>query len=64
MKKRADLLLVEKNFAETRSKAQAMIMAGQVSVDGKIITKSGENLLLTSNIKISNIIHGVSKKCL
>ena len=55
MKKRADLLLVEKKFAETRSKAQAMIMAGQVSVDGKIITKSGENLLLTSNITISNL---------
>ena len=40
MKKRADLLLVEKNFAETRSKAQSMIMAGQVSVNGKNITKS------------------------
>jgi len=55
LKKRADLLLVEKNFAETRTKAQAMIMAGQVSVDGKIINKSGENLLSTSNIKISNL---------
>ena len=44
MKKRADLLLVEKKIVSSRSKAQAMIMAGQIYADGKKINKSGEIL--------------------
>ena len=43
MKKRVDVLLVEKKLVETRAKAQAKIMAGQVSANGKIIKKSGES---------------------
>ena len=50
MKKRADLLLVEKNIVETRSKAQAMIMAGQILFDGKKVIKSGE--LYNTNVDI------------
>ncbi len=42
MKKRADLLLVEKKIAETRTKGQAMIMAGQIHINGKKVLKSGE----------------------
>ena len=42
MKKRADLLLVEKKIVETRTKAQAMIMAGQIFINGKKVLKSGE----------------------
>ena len=42
MKKRADLLLVEKKIVETRAKAQAMIMAGQIFINGKKVLKSGE----------------------
>ena len=54
MKKRIDLLLVGKNFAESRTKAQAMIMAGQISINGKKVMKSGEvyeedvNIIITS----------------
>ena len=51
MKKRIDLLLVEKKLAETRSKAQAMIMAGQVFIENKKIIKSGE--LFKSDTQIS-----------
>ena len=42
MKKRIDLILVEKNIAETRNKAQAMIMAGQITINNKKVIKSGE----------------------
>ena len=42
MKKRVDLLLVDKKIAESRTKAQAMIMAGQISINGKTVFKSGE----------------------
>lgn len=40
-KKRIDNLLVEKGLAESRTKAQAMIMAGNVLSDGKVILKAG-----------------------
>ena len=38
-KTRLDLLLVERGLAESRSKAQAMIMAGQVRVDDQVTLK-------------------------
>jgi len=40
-KKRIDNLLVDRGLVESRSKAQAMIMAGDVTVDGNIIRKAG-----------------------
>ena len=36
---RLDLLLVERGLAESRSKSQAIIMAGQVRVDGQVVIK-------------------------
>lgn len=41
MKKRLDVLLVERGLFETRAKAQAAIMAGQVLVDGRPGLKAG-----------------------
>ena len=35
IKKRLDVLLTEQLYADTRSKAQAIIMAGQVYVNGQ-----------------------------
>ena len=55
MKKRVDLLLVEKKFAESRSKAQAMIMAGQVFIEDKKVIKSGETFKSNSKISIVKI---------
>ena len=40
-KRRIDSLLVERGLVESRAKAQAQIMAGEVVVDGKAVTKSG-----------------------
>ena len=42
-KKRLDILLVEKGFAETRSKAQSLIMAGLVFAGDKKLDKAGIN---------------------
>lgn len=41
IKKRLDLLLTEQGYADSRSKAQAIIMSGQVYVDGQKADKPG-----------------------
>ena len=46
---------MDRNLAETKSKAQSMIMAGQVYVDDKIITKSGNSFNKKSKIKIKQL---------
>ena len=40
-KERLDKILTDKGFFETKSRAQAAIMAGDVKVDGVVITKAG-----------------------
>jgi len=40
-KRRIDSLLVERGLAESRAKAQALIMAGEVEVEGKAAIKPG-----------------------
>ena len=54
MKKvRADLLVLERGLAESRAKAQAMILAGQVlTTDGKRIDKAGQLLSQDSPLHI------------
>jgi 23S rRNA (cytidine1920-2'-O)/16S rRNA (cytidine1409-2'-O)-methyltransferase len=40
-KRRIDILLVERGLVESQAKAQAMIMAGEVAVEGMAVTKPG-----------------------
>ena len=41
MKKRLDLILVEREFFETREKAKREIMAGNVIVNEQVVIKAG-----------------------
>ena len=41
MKERLDVLLVQQGYASSREKAKAIIMAGQVYVDGQKEDKAG-----------------------
>ena len=50
-KERLDILLVEKGIIESREKAKASIMAGQIFVDGQRIDKAGEKISVTANIE-------------
>lgn len=41
LKKRLDVILVERGLAETRERAQALILAGDVNVAGRVVDKAG-----------------------
>ncbi len=52
LKVRLDILLVERGLAESRAKAQAIIMAGQVRVDGQVVAKAASNIPNDANITV------------
>ncbi len=56
-KQRADVLLVNRNLAESRSRAQAVIMAGLVFSGEQRIDKAGETLLSDAPLEIRGREH-------
>jgi 23S rRNA (cytidine1920-2'-O)/16S rRNA (cytidine1409-2'-O)-methyltransferase len=61
MKMRLDSLLVERGFAETRSKAAAMIMAGLVLVKGVPVAKAGTAVDQEAEILVKETPRHVSR---
>ena len=57
MKQRADLLLVARGLAETRARAQALIMAGKVFVADRRIEKAGEAIPEDQPIELRGEAH-------
>jgi 23S rRNA (cytidine1920-2'-O)/16S rRNA (cytidine1409-2'-O)-methyltransferase len=53
-RKRLDLLLVERGLAESPQKAQAMILAGEVRVDGKRADKAGVPVNEESGLEVTS----------
>lgn len=53
IKKRLDVLLVERNLAESRQKAQAVILAGEVRVNGQRAEKTGALFAMDARIEIA-----------
>ena len=51
-KTRLDVLLVEQGHMESRQKAQAVIMAGSVFVDGQRVDKPGTAVPNTAQIEV------------
>ena len=51
-RKRLDVLLVERGLAESRQKAQAMILAGEVEIDGKRADKAGMNTAENAHVEV------------
>lgn len=49
---RLDTLLVERGLAESRNKAQAMILAGEVWVDSKRVTKAGARVAAGARLEL------------
>ena len=56
-KRRADLLLVEQGLAESRAKAQALILAGLVSCAGQRVNKPGEQLAADAAVIVKSRDH-------
>jgi 23S rRNA (cytidine1920-2'-O)/16S rRNA (cytidine1409-2'-O)-methyltransferase len=56
-KRRADQLLVEQGLAETRAKAQALILAGLVSTGGRRIDKPGTALAEDTELALAGRDH-------
>ena len=52
VKQRLDKLLFEKGLVESRQKAQAMIMAGNVLVNSNIVDKPGLKISVEANIEL------------
>jgi 23S rRNA (cytidine1920-2'-O)/16S rRNA (cytidine1409-2'-O)-methyltransferase len=52
--KRLDALLLERGLAESIAKAQAMILAGEVSVNGARVDKAGTRFLEQARIEVSS----------
>ena len=56
-KRRADQLLVERGLAESRSKAQALILAGLVSCGERRVDKPGEQLVVDAVLALKERGH-------
>ena len=52
IKKRLDVLLVEQGYADSRTKAQAIIMSGQVYVEGQKADKPGTSFEETVSVEV------------
>ena len=49
---RLDVLVAERGLAESRSRAQALIMAGRVLVEGSVVTKAGSPVPETARVEL------------
>jgi 23S rRNA (cytidine1920-2'-O)/16S rRNA (cytidine1409-2'-O)-methyltransferase len=61
MKRRIDQLLVERGLAESRHKAQALLLAGHVLVKEQKIEKPGQQVDLDADIRILHQLQFVSR---
>ena len=59
-KTRLDIAIFEQGFTESRAKAGALIMAGQVYVNGQKALKSGITVKATDKIEVSGMDIGAS----
>ena len=61
MKQRLDVALLERGLADSREKAQALILAGKVTVDSQKATKPGHSVAPTARIEVAEPLKYVSR---
>jgi 23S rRNA (cytidine1920-2'-O)/16S rRNA (cytidine1409-2'-O)-methyltransferase len=57
VKQRLDTLVVERGLAPTRARAQSLILAGKVTVDGEVVTKAGQSIALGAVVALKEDDH-------
>ncbi len=60
-KQRIDVLLVDRGLAESREKARALVLAGQVLIDGVRAPKPGHSVPLDSHVEVIERLPYVSR---
>ena len=60
-KERLDQILVKLSLVESRSKAQALIMAGNVRLEGQVARKAGQKVALDAQIQVVKSLPYVSR---
>lgn len=60
-RKRLDLLLVERGLAESRQKAQALILAGSVRIEGQPVSKAGQPVDTSLSIEVLDVARFVGR---
>jgi 23S rRNA (cytidine1920-2'-O)/16S rRNA (cytidine1409-2'-O)-methyltransferase len=56
-KQRLDVVLVERGLVDTRSKAQSLIMARRVLVNGQFVDKAGATVADDDEVKVAELEH-------
>jgi len=56
-KQRLDVALVERGLVDTRSKAQSLIMARRVLVNGHFVDKAGANVAADDEVRVAELEH-------
>jgi 23S rRNA (cytidine1920-2'-O)/16S rRNA (cytidine1409-2'-O)-methyltransferase len=56
-KQRLDVALVERGLVETRSKAQSLIMARRVLVNGNFVDKAGATVIADDEVRVAKLEH-------
>ena len=52
MKKRLDLLLVERGLVDSRTRAQALVLEGKVRIDGQVETKASRQVEAEAEVEV------------
>lgn len=56
-RQRLDVVLVERGLVDTRSKAQSLIMARRVLVNGQFVDKAGANVTDDDEVRVAELEH-------
>ncbi len=56
-RQRLDVALVERGLVDTRSKAQSLIMARRVLVNGQFVDKAGANVATDDEVRVAELEH-------
>ena len=60
-KQRIDQLLVDRGLVESRQKAQALILAGQVTINGQKAQKAGQTVVADASVELAEKLRYVSR---